>query len=1157
LRLLFSGPFHLLEDSFCSTVAVWRSQDRLRPIYVLVPTRVLGRHLMRAVASRHGVSFNVQFKTFPDLAETVAAEQLVSSGRLPLPPLAELLIARKALQAVVHTEGSYFAPVREFPRTPRRILATIVDLKKAGVGPGPLESFVRERHSAKLLELAQIYRESERLEEEAGYFDQSDQLAIAARAAAVSPLLEQALCICLYGFSELNRLEERLLAACLSGLQAPTAAAGRQPVDHGGQPGLPVACAFVPADVAGSTTPLLDWLAVNGFSPAEASGPPAGNGDRSLTSAAKAAPGRSGVTARFSHGPRAIAERLFKDEPAPDGGLPNEGAAVQLPEPDSHTGAARTAAEPPLSDCVSLISAPGVAQEIEEAARQILAYVRKTGASFSDAAVFLRHPSKYERAIRDVFGGAGIPYVMYDGQPYADTLTGRLLRLLARIRVGDYPRAEVMEFLGLAPIRPSLLRVRAATSIASSSAAGPSRPEPEEAPVPSPADWDRYSREAGIVEGRGQWERLRALGRHFRWRLNRLREDAEEGKDSATIPLLERDLHSLAVLERVVNTLFKRLHAIPDRGPVGDIVAKLLRTLLTMVSIPADEAPVVRTLATLARQRIADEEIPLGLFVLLMDDMLGERLPSEGLYRTGSISVSSLEGAVGLPFGLVIIPGLVEGSLPPPPRQDPVLLDGERAALNRAYGTRLDLLETQPARERHAFVHALGAARDAVVLSYPRLEAAGQVRVPSHYLLRVLEILRGRSVDYAALESSTDRIPLNHLDLKRAPLTAAGWDLALVVDALRSNAPARLGGLPGFPVIARGLRAESSRWGRRLFTEYDGVLGISVTPPSHLSATRLETYGVCPFRFLGEHVLRIRQVDEPEELETISPLDRGKVIHRILERFITAAREQGLLPLSSAQREVLNSLLERTTADVLDEFEATGAVGYRFMWDVEKRRIVADLRTFLEGELVDRSGFVPRYLEVRFGPPRPGQDTSPGSSARPLMIEVNGRELSFTGQIDRLDVRPDGAARVIDYKSGKGPGGGDRTRDIEESRFQGGAKLQLPIYVLAAEQVLRDGGLPGPTREAQYYYVTGRGKFTRVRFTHAALESRRTDLLTILGTMERGMATGLFPQRPGDKGENCTWCPFPSVCGHGRVRLVERKRGDSQIETLVGMWEIE
>jgi ATP-dependent helicase/DNAse subunit B len=1056
---LHVGPFQPdLEDSFCEAVATLRERDRLASIHVLVPTHILGRHLMRTVARRYGICFNVRFHTFPDLAEIIGIEELVATGRIPLPPLADFLIARKAINAAVPPDG-YFAPIRHFPSTPRTLLASLTDLKKAGITPDRLEEFARAQGSPKLAEVAAIYREAERLRVEAGYFDESERLAIAAQAAPSSRLLDAALAVCLYGFAELNRLEERFLAACLANRTG---------------------FAFVPEDVAGRTRPMIEWLTAEGFT----AGPRGGK--------------------FLSEGPHALAAAIFQET------IPSQ----------------------PVACDAKIVSAPGIQIEVEEIARHILAHVSGPEGSFSDVGVLLRHPAAYERTIRDVFESVGIPLVFLDGLPYADTRVGRLLRLLLRIRLGDYPRPDVMEFLSLAPLRPSLV---------------------EDFPEASPADWDRFSREAGIVQGREHWARIPEVRRRIEWRMGRLRKETAEDPDEAGLRLLERDVLSLRVFERVINTLLKRLVDILDSGTVGELMGKLLRALLTVAHFQEEERAVVKALAAIARDHVADEDISVETLGSLAEDFLAERLPPTEVYRTGKVVVASLSGAAGLPFRLVLIPGLVERSFPPPLRQDPVVLDREREALNAAYATSIPVRERQATDERFVFRHALSASVEAVVLSFPRLDAAtGQVRVPSHFLLRVAEAVVGGPVDYARLERAdlTHRIPVGRPEPDQTTLTVGEWDLSVVVQALRSGDGAPVAGLPGVGALRRGLAAEGGRWGRRRFTEFDGMLGVSVPLPETMAATQLETYGLCPFKFFGERVLGVREVDEPEAVETITPLDRGAIIHDILERFLAGLAADGLLPLDRARLNEYRSRLKTIAQEAFRSFERSGAVGYPFMWRVEQERILTDLEGFLTQELDDATGFVPTFFEARFGPTPPWAKPPRGSTPYPLELDLNGRTLRFTGFIDRIDVHPSGAARVIDYKSGGIYG-------VKDNRFQGGKHLQLPIYIHAADAILKSHGIPATTTDGQYYYVTGKGGFKRILFTREALEARVEEFNTILRTMADGIAGGIFPQHPGEKGENCEWCPFQPVCGHGRVRLIERKREDPAAARLAQMWEIE
>jgi ATP-dependent helicase/nuclease subunit B len=1055
-RLLAVGSFQpALQEGLSDTVAALRRRDALATVYILVPTHILGRHLMRTIARRRGACFNVRFHTFPELAEVIGIEHLVSSGRIPMSPIADYLLARKAVATKI-PEGAYFGPIRDFPSTVRTIQSSVSDLRRAGISARRLVEFARTGGSSKLAELAGVYDEITRLRREAGYFDAVERLDSAAAEAPRSPLLRGALALVLYGFRELNQVERRFLSACLeSGIDA---------------------YAFVPEDVAGRTRALAGWLVSQGF----VEGP--------------AAPHHAS-------------------------------AGAPEPGPPARPGPTR----------VRIISAPGIEREVEAMGREILAYTAAPGASFSDVGILLRHPATYERTIRDVFDAAGIPYVFLDGTPLSTTMAGRLLRLLLRIRLGDYPRRDVLEFLGLARLRPAFLR---------------------EFPEASAADWERYSREAGIVRGRAHWRRIREVRRRVEWRIGRLRKEAgADGPGGSAappgVPALERDARSLAVFEHAVNSLLKRLSSIPDRGTIVALMGRFLRAMLALAELRGGERAAVRAIAAMVDETVADEEASLDAFARLVEDLLDERLPPADVYRSGRVIVSSLAGAVGLPFTLTLIPGLVERAFPAPARQDPVLLDDERAALAEAHATSLATRETQAADEQFGFHHAMASAAEQVVLSYPRLDAAtGHLRVPSHFLLEVAEREAGAALDHQGLEARAEWIPVGRLDAGDRPLTSGEWDLAIAQRALNARDGSPLAALPDYERIARGVHAEAARWEDRRFTEYDGLLGVPVPLPPTFSATHLETFGSCPFRFLGERVLGVREIEEPEDVETLTPLDRGALIHDILERFLSGLVRDGLVPYDTARADEYRGRLRQVADDEFRAFEKSGAVGFPFMWRIEQERIQADLEGFLVSELGEDAGYVPAYFEARFGPVIGGRVLPHGSSPRVLELPVGDHILRFTGYIDRIDVHRTGAARVIDYKSG-------RVRGVKDDLFLGGQTLQLPIYLLGADMMLRDNGQHGRATEAHYYYVTGRGGFRRVRFGRDTLDRRRGEFDTILQTMAESIAGGLFPQNPGDKAEHCEWCPFQPVCGHGRAALVGRKASDRRIGRLRAMWEIE
>ena len=168
-----------------------------------------------------------------------------------------------------------------------------------------------------------------------------------------------------------------------------------------------------------------------------------------------------------------------------------------------------------------------------------------------------------------------------------------------------------------------------------------------------------------------------------------------------------------------------------------------------------------------------------------------------------------------------------------------------------------------------------------------------------------------------------------------------------------------------------------SRAGRSL-TEFDGNLS-SVAENARfalnlgsypLSPTSLETWAVCPFRYFLGRVLHLSALDDPEEETAISRLNRGSLVHEILEKFVEEAAASGSLPVGgqswgeeSAQR------LREIAGDVFREYERRDLTGKTVLWLVEREKILADLDTFLEKdpELRAQYGSAHTLVETRFG----------------------------------------------------------------------------------------------------------------------------------------------------------------------------------------------
>ncbi len=215
-----------------------------------------------------------------------------------------------------------------------------------------------------------------------------------------------------------------------------------------------------------------------------------------------------------------------------------------------------------------------------------------------------------------------------------------------------------------------------------------------------------------------------------------------------------------------------------------------------------------------------------------------------------------------------------------------------------------------------------------------------------------------------------------------------------------------------------------------------------------VSASRLEVYGSCPFRYFIEKGLR---AEEPDAFET-SRASRGDVFHRALQRLsqrLTEEAKAADLTVTDPDSPWM-TLTEEECRSQVDEIIRSDTREYReglYLSDNEKKlqleqiiNTCSDIAWAMIGQ-VRKSKVKDMYFEERFGP---GSRRLP-----PVEIELeHGRKAILSGIIDRLDVidvPEDGveAVRVIDYKTG--------SAEIDMEQIRQGYKLQLMVYMNVAE----------------------------------------------------------------------------------------------------------
>ena len=788
---------------------------------------------------------------------------------------------------------------------------------------------------------------------------------------------------------------------------------------------------------------------------------------------------------------------------------------------------------------VRLHVAPTAHEEVRWAIRRIAQEARERRTPFHRMAILYRVDSPYASLVRDELRMAGLPVAGPDRQTLADSAAGRTLTGLLSMPGGEFRRADVMEWLTSCPVRPP-------------GAAGGGF---------SPSRWDSLTRAAGVVRGPEQWRER--LGHHA----TRLKEEATGRLDAGEITEARAErMGAEAATARDVLGFIERLASDVEPPEDGSRWEKfrawaeelLERYLVSDSRLPEAEVVALERVTRTLRELSAADSVGRGCtleeFRQSVADSLRGTVGHLGVTGQG-VFVSSIAAASGMSFDVVWVVGMVEGGMPPAIRPDPLLPETEWQAAGGA-----SRVARRIAGERYDYLSALATARRRE-LSYPAANAASQRQAyPSRWFLEQATLLEGEAVRASGLARlgerewlSIDRSPEEALTRTPEAALSDAFDYHLSRLLAWRRDGRWLGDHPfaGDGTLARAVelgRSRNVRW----LTDYDGNLSSAVGDArfarnlgqSPVSPTSLENWATCPFRYFLGHVLRLSALEQAEEDESISALDRGSLIHSILERFIRdVVRDGGLPAADEAWRPDQRRRLMEIAEEEFGSAESRGVTGKSLLWGLAKRDILADLDTFLEEDekLRASQGTGMIQVEATFGF---GGDTP----------EVRDAEtgLSFRGRIDRMDLSADGrSALVIDYKTGSAR----PYRALDDDPIDAGKRLQLGVYSLAARALA-----PGADVRAAYWFTTNGGEFRRA--PSAAIRpggSGRwgSGFREGLRTIVSGIGAGVFPANPGPPGRygpsNCAYCDFDSLCATRRVELWERKRSDAGLASYLAL----
>jgi RecB family exonuclease len=496
-------------------------------------------------------------------------------------------------------------------------------------------------------------------------------------------------------------------------------------------------------------------------------------------------------------------------------------------------------------------------------------------------------------------------------------------------------------------------------------------------------------------------------------------------------------------------------------------------------------------------------------------------------------------------FDHVLVGSLQDGEFPRRDRGgDPFLSEAQRESLG------LDPRRDTEAEERYLFGVCLALPRRRLFLSYRDSDENGAAESRSP----LLEEVRALIAPPPPADGEPDQVEAMITRARGladvvAPLAEAPSpdELARALAAHGPNAE------PGPLLAAMGIDGElatalEDRLRRARRAEGAARAPGPLTNPAVLASlaaieayggTTLEGFDECSYRWFASHEL------DPQRLDPVpDPLVQGGLIHAVLERLYRERPGGDPLPRPAS----LNAWNERGRALLLEQL-AEREVGGHPAERAIARRVERLLERFLGEEAArDTGGFEPWLLEARFGI---------GEEAERPALDLGGWGLH--GAIDRVDRAPDGRAIVHDYKLAASVTPADK--------FEERAKLQLPLYLLAAQQHWGAdpvGGIYHPLKGTSNRRPRGviakgsagdlagydpvRGDVVEDEELPELLEETRRRGGAIVARIRAGEIRRDPGPREGLRGHDVcpTWCSFAPICRRDRApSYVEREEAEA------------
>ena len=414
---------------------------------------------------------------------------------------------------------------------------------------------------------------------------------------------------------------------------------------------------------------------------------------------------------------------------------------------------------------------------------------------------------------------------------------------------------------------------------------------------------------------------------------------------------------------------------------------------------------------------LENKKIPCAQFVAALEEAAEKVslvLQPENQEGIAVVSAVNLEDAV---YQQVYVMGLRENEFPYLKNENWIYNDSERADL-AALGIALPSSADGYREDIRFFANACAAARERLVLTC----FTDEEQNASPYIAEIQSL-------FTNLPVQIKKVPVNveeSLSLDELKLALARTGQTVFLQELMPGAAEA--GISDWKRIRNEINWNGNLAESELLKKTGQQIG------NRFSASKLETYRGCPFRFLVSYVWQQQSPEEAEE--DMNPMQRGNLLHKVLEKFI---RNHLGETLQTVRQEELQTELDSIFTETCQEFAEQGRLYAGDFWQHDKELQRLLLHRWLRSEIVysETGELRPVCTEKEFG----------RRDAGLVPLDINGRRILLNGKIDRID-KAGNAYFITDYKSSNAP---------KKAAFLD-TDLQLPLYILATDRILNVQG---------------------------------------------------------------------------------------------------